>query len=178
MSQTDEPHPFVLYLESLAAPEKRGALAALRRGLGQPPGSAVEMFRYIVPWLPSGARGNQETAFYLVAALFALHPVSGRQGDMGAHLAQTRRPDEREDALERRFTALLAAHPDDLPFYLRQTISFLRSKGDIPVNWSQLLIDIQAWSHPERYVQKRWARSFWARPSRETAGAETSTESN
>ena len=33
--------PFVTYLESLR--EDRGALAALRRGLGQPPGTPVHL---------------------------------------------------------------------------------------------------------------------------------------
>ena len=68
-----------------------------------------------------------------------------------------------EDALERRFTALLAAHPDDLPDYLRQAVSFLKSKEE-PVNWTQLLWDLQSRDKrddPKRSVQKQWARSFW-----------------
>ena len=81
---------------------------------------------------------------------------------MGAHFAHTRSPDSDNTAIERRFVALLAAHPDDLDFYLRQAVSFLRSK-EVPVNWQQLLSDVLAWSHPERYVQKAWARAFWGR---------------
>ena len=68
-----------------------------------------------------------------------------------------------EDALERRFTALLAAHPDDLPDYLRQAVSFLKSK-DVPINWNQLLWDLQDWDKredPKYSVQKKWARAFW-----------------
>ena len=106
--------------------------------------------------------GLKESAFYLVAALFALHPQSTEFGNMGAHMAKTR-TESGEDALERRFTALLSAHPDDLPDYLRQAISFLKSKEE-PVNWTQLLWDLQSWDKrddPKTSVQKKWARSFW-----------------
>ena len=78
-------------------------------------------------------------------------------------MARTRTPGGDDTAIERRFVALLAAHPDDLALYLRQAISYLRSK-EVPVNWQQLLVDLQAWSHPDQYVQKRWVRAFWGCP--------------
>jgi hypothetical protein len=34
----------------------------------------------------------------------------------------------------------------------------------VPVNWHQLFADVLAWNHPDGYVQKQWARAFWARP--------------
>jgi CRISPR system Cascade subunit CasB len=155
---------FIDRLQKLAEGQERGALASLRRGLGQPPGTVADMYRYVEPFLGeqgSGAR-FKESAFYLVAALFALHPKSTDEGNMGTHMAKTR-TDSGADALERRFTALLAAHPDDLPEYLRQSISFLKSK-DVPVNWNQLLWDLENWEKrddPKYSVQKKWARSFW-----------------
>ncbi len=164
-------HPFIAHLQSLADGQERGALAALRRGLGQPPGAAVEMFRYVEPFLPQKRRAPQEAAYYLVAALFAFHPKSTDEGNMGAHMAQAR-SEGGEDALERRFTALLAAHPDDLPDYLRQAISFLKSK-EIPVNWNRLFWDLHAWDEEDRRVQKHWASAFWSRtqPIEESANA-------
>ena len=155
---------FINRLKELAAGQNRGALASLRRGLGQPPGTVADMYRYVEPFLgelDSGAR-FKEPAFYLVAALFALHPKSTDEGNVGTHLAKTRTKNG-EDALERRFTALLAAHPDDLPDYLRQTVSFLKSKEE-PVNWLQLIKDLQYWDkrdNPKYSVQKRWAQEFW-----------------
>jgi len=158
-----EGHPFIRYLQKLADGQERGALASLRRGLGQPPGTVADMYRYVEPFLGQDNRGGlKESAFYLVAALFALHPKSTESGNMGAHMAKTRM-ESGEDALERRFTALLSAHPDDLPDYLRQAISFLKSKEE-PVNWTQLLWDLQSWDKRDdaKYsVQKKWARSFW-----------------
>ncbi len=158
-------HPFITCLERLR--DDRGALAALRRGLGQPPGTVADMYRYVVPWLPD----DSEAAYYLIAALFAYHPDAGGTGNMGRHFARTRDPQGDNTAIERRFTALLAAHPDDLDFYLRQAVSFLKSK-EVPVYWHQLLSDVLAWDHPDRYVQQQWARAFWGRPAKETQTTE------
>ncbi|GIV76693.1 MAG: hypothetical protein KatS3mg050_1087 [Litorilinea sp.] len=138
--------PFITYLESLRDQEDRGALAALRRGLGAP-GTAHSMFPYVVPWLPEGASRQQEDAYFLVAALFAYHPDPGGTGNMGDHFARARTPDGDDTAIERRFTALLAAHREDLPVFLRQAVGFLRSK-EVPVNWHTLFRDIRYWFHP------------------------------
>ena len=130
-------------------------------GLGQPPGTVAEMFRYVEPFLPEKRSAAQENAHYLVASLFALNPVTAPSGNMGTHLARTRK-EGGEDALERRFTALLSAHPEDLPVYLRQAVSFLKSK-DEPINWDQLFKDLLYWDHPDKFVQKKWASAFWGR---------------
>lgn len=160
-----QPHAFITHLEQLR--EDRGALAALRRGLGQPAGQAREMYPYVVPWLPAEAGGPREAAYYLVAALFAYHPDAGGAGNLGDAFRRTRDPQGDDTAIERRFTALLTAHPNDLPFYLRQAISFLKSK-DVPVDWQQLFYDVQQWGHSDGFVQKQWARSFWGRPTTDT----------
>ena len=164
-------HPFTTHLENLR--DNRGALAALRRGLGHPPGTVASMYRYVVPWLSDDTLPWQENAYYLTAALFAYHPSKGGAGNLGDHFAHIRAPQGDDTAIERRFTALLAAHPDDLGFYLRQAISFLKSK-DVPINWHQLLPDVMAWSHPDyrERVQKNWARAFWGQPTKETQSEE------
>lgn len=178
-------HPFVAYLEKLAKAEDRGALAALRRGLGQPPGTIPDMFRYVVPHLPNAAYPGSwsEKTHYLIASLFALHPESSPEGNIGDHFAALLDPDpDNNKALEGRFTALLTAHPDDLHIYLRQAISFLKSKEEGAkgkVNWRQLMWDVLQWTDPDRapQIQKRWANAFWRyRPSEvETAGPESAT---
>jgi CRISPR system Cascade subunit CasB len=166
-------HPFIEYLEGLR--DDRAALAALRRGLGQPPGSAPEMYRYVVPWLAADAPPQREEASFTVASLFAYHPAAGGSGNMGDHFARARDPGGDDTAIERRFSALLAAHPADLAFYLRQAVSFLRSK-DVPVDWHRLLADMLGWGHPDRYVQKRWARAFWGRRFQEQPDQPTNDE--
>ena len=160
-------HQFVTYLETLA--EDRAALAALRRGLGQPPGTVPDMFPYVVRRLPDSVYPGSwnESAYYLIAALYAYHPMGATDGNLGNHFRRTLDPqnDDRNQATERRFTALLPAHPDDLHYYLRQAISFLKSKDDVPINWHQLMWDVRDWGDSERRtgVQKRWATQFWRR---------------
>jgi len=170
-----ETYPFITYLEGLAEREDRGALAALRRGLGQPPGTVAAMYPYVVPWLPADAPPWQEAAYYLIAALFALHPAPGGTGNLGESFRQAQDTEpppageaQRISPVERRFTALLAAHPDDLPDHLRQTVSFLKSK-EVAINWHQLLVDVQEWNRPDRRVQKEWARTFWGARRQESA---------
>lgn len=153
-------HPFVDYLQSKR--DDRGALAALRRGMGHPPGTVAAMYPYVVPWLRDDAPRWREDTYYLIAALFAYHPMTGGAGNVGHHFARVRNAQADNTAIERRFTVLLAAHPDDLGAYLRQAVSFLRSK-EVPVHWHQLLSDVMAWGHPDRYVQRQWARAFWGR---------------
>ncbi len=174
-----KPQPFVEYLQKLKGDEQRGrtALAALRRGLGQPPGQAPEMFRYVTPFIPTDAGVWQEECYFLIASLFGLHPESTEIGNMGDHYSRLRQSAD-DAAVERRFMALLAAHPDDLDTYLRQAVSLLKSK-DVPVNWSQLLWDVLAWNDPDRRlrVTKAWARAFWKGPSEEDVPLPDAAES-
>lgn len=164
---------FITYLEDLR--DDRGALAALRRGLGQPPGTVASMYRYIVPWLSADTPPWREEAYYLIAALFAYYPDLGGRGNMGHHFAHARDPQGDDTAIERRFTTLLAAHPDDLATYLRQAVSFLKSK-EVPINWHQLLPDVLAWGHRDRYVQQQWARAFWSPAKQSAEKAATGSE--
>ena len=88
-----ETHPFITYLEGLAEREERGALAALRRGLGQPPGTVAAIFPYVVPWLPQDPAPWEEAAYYLIAALFALYPSASGAGNLGASFRQAQAQD-------------------------------------------------------------------------------------
>ena len=163
-------HSFITYLESLTKADDRGALAAIRRGLGQPPGTVPAMFPYVVNKLPQHAYSGSwtEKVYYLIASLYALHPESTTEGNLGDHFWRTLQHDaEKDKAIERRFTALLTAHSEDMPIYLRQAISFLKSK-EVAINWHQLMGHILQWDKPEQAteVQKWWAAQFWRRPKK------------
>lgn len=169
---------FIDFLRGLADRDDLAALAALRRGLGKEPGTAPEMYTYVVPFVPKEARPYQEAPYYLVAALFAWHqldwPSEDRFTNLGASLARLRRKlasdrgetPEQGDSTERRFVALLSSPGEDLPFQLRQMIGLLRA-NEIPVNWLQLLFDIQQWNADSRIVQRRWASAFWGQAASE-----------
>lgn len=153
-------HEFIIYLEGMQ--EDRAVMAALRRGLGQPSGAAPEMFRYVVPFIHETTGAWQEEVYYMIASLFGYHPESGGMGNMGDHFGVLRRQNPDSPAIERRFTTLMAAHPEDLAFHLRQAVSLLKSK-DVAINWHQLIQDALWWNHPESRVRvcKRWANQFW-----------------
>jgi CRISPR system Cascade subunit CasB len=169
-----ETHPFIAHLEKLVKEQDLGALANLRRGVGKPSGSAREMDRWVLRYVPTGAHGDQENVYYLVAALFAYwyqgtndvhqNPPSNLGSSLrmlvDLEAAGNNNRDEIEKRTEKRLVALLNSHLDDLPKHLQHTISLLKSK-DIPINWSQLLGDVQNWHREDREIQRRWARGFW-----------------
>lgn len=175
---TRELERFIQYLEEHR--DDRAMLAALRRGVSQPPGAIPEVSKYVQSWLWYTAPAYLEEAYYLIAPLFALHPMKGGEGNMGNHFADLCEPGkEPPPSVERRFMLLLSAHPDDLADYLRQAIGLLKSK-DVPVNWQRLLKDVLAWKRrderPRLKVQKEWARKFWR--SRDKTSSATETQSN
>jgi len=163
---TTERVSFISYLEGLSGAGDRAALAALRRGLGRPPGTAIEMHRFVVPWLKEEGDSWRERVHYLAAALFASHPLLGKASLAGA-LAQAAATTG-SGSVERRFMALLNSHPDDLPEHLRHAVSLVRAKG-IALDWHRFFRDLLGWRSPERHVQRRWARDFWGRGG-ETTG--------
>jgi CRISPR system Cascade subunit CasB len=161
---------YVEYLKELERNEDRAALAALRRSLGKSPGEAAEAHRYILPFNPTTW---EESAYYLVGGLFALHPQSWRRdaGDrswtnLGASFARLRSQVDSK-SIEKRFVALLNCHEDDLAEHLRHAIGLLRSK-EIPIDWVELLKDLCNWNHEDRFVQLNWARAFWGRADEQT----------
>ena len=176
----DSAWAFADYLHGLAAAENRAALAALRRGLGKAPGEAAEAFPYVVPWIPSNATAREEEAYFLVASLFALHPLTWPADDgpaasrnLGASLARLAAQRESSEAVEGRFVALLNAHREDLPEHLRRIIALLKA-AEIPVDWAGLLTDLRRWDLPQRPVQRSWAKSFWG--ARGEAAPESETD--
>jgi len=155
MTTEDRKHPFVTYLQDHA--QDRAMLAELRRGLGRSPGEAPGMFPYVVPFVH---QRYEENNLYMLASLFALHPASTDEGNMGRHLYQYIGVVGDEAATTRRFVQLLNLRRESLDSPLRQHISILKSK-DIPVNWHRLLYDLNYWDHEARFVQKNWASEFW-----------------
>ena len=165
---------FIAHLEALRDREERGALAALRRGAGSPPGAVASMYPHILPWVPRQRR--VEDAAYIIGSLFALNPQPGGTGNLGRSFSMV--PKQRQtDSLEKRFVALLNSHREDLPHYLRQAVSLLKS-SEIPVDWRRLLRDILHWEHESRFVQQQWASEFWQRKAEGTPEPRTKAAKN
>jgi CRISPR system Cascade subunit CasB len=179
MSDSASQGPAIIqHLLQLAAPGNvdRAALAALRRGLGRPAGTVAEMYPHVQPYVGTDARPGYEDACYIVAALFASHPLSwSPSGDLpritnlGASFAQIR---GRSGSVESRFTALLSCDRRELPDHLRHGVSLLKADG-IPIDWQHLLRDIVNWADERRWVQRGWARGFWGQQASQQKAPES-----
>ncbi|MGA9994152.1 MAG: type I-E CRISPR-associated protein Cse2/CasB [Pyrinomonadaceae bacterium] len=158
---------FITALEQLIKQEDRAALAALRRGLGKEPGTAMEMHSYVARFT-QGLSDYAEAPYYIVAALVGLYPTERwqlneekAQTNLGASFNYLSPPkSENRPSVERRFVALLNCNTEDLPDHLRQAISLLKSK-DVHVDWLRLLRDIKQWERDDRRAQRQWAKAFW-----------------
>jgi len=154
--------------------DDRKALATLRKGLVRAPGQVPEIIQYLAPLIPPRLARIPDLMdlCYLVGSLYALHPETWKPPDdaragptfvqnFGSSAARLRNEGEGlSNSMEQRFIALLAAHKDDLPSHLRYSVTILRGSS-IPVNWSQLLLDLRGWEWDDNPVQRRWAESFW-----------------
>lgn len=164
----------------------RATLAKLRRGLGKSPGEALQMFEFVGKFLPERASEAEQDAYFLVAALFAMHPkhqyvANARYHDtLGTSFARLKREEEkngpeRGTPIERRFSTVLRASRDKLPEHLRHAISLLRTK-EVGVDYMQLLHDIRYWDTEDRSVQRSWANAFWGRSAQGQAAEEATIE--
>jgi CRISPR system Cascade subunit CasB len=166
MSENSPDGRFIQYLCELVRKEDRRQLAALRRGLGKPPGTVWEMYPVLGRFL--GDYRKQDEARFLVASLFALHPNHRK----GRSLGQVCRECGEHESAEKRFQALLASHRDELPDRLRRVIAMAKSRAEpVPVDYEALLRDLRNWNHPDHCVQERWARDYWRRAPAADAGA-------
>jgi len=125
MSDEKQIHPFIDYLYSLSqGHQHRGALADLRRGLSESPGTAPVMFPYVARWVPEDARQSwKEKVYYLVAALFAYYQSGSKQagkqritsGNFGEHCLRAKAAKKQSESYEMRFASLLKSNVEDLP---------------------------------------------------------------
>jgi len=153
-----------------------GKLAMLRRGCGERDAIAGKC-----PWFYGVLRGEgNETTSYLVASLMAQYSTSKiksgshrDEGDFGSTLKKAFNASGSE-SMKRRFLILLDSDYNsytgegDLPYRLRQMIRYVAHLR-LGVDWPQLFDDIKLWNHPDKYVQKRWARSFYGNQRQDDA---------
>lgn len=184
----DDGRTFVGELETLRERD-RGAMAALRRNAGE----TLEDARGVA-WMHGRLyrelRRKNDEMYFLVATLFDWNrkrSIGG--GDVGVTMRLLAQ-EAGEEAIERRFLALLDAEFDDihdaqdgfkkgggeLAFRLRQMVK-LAASSEIGLNWAVLLADLCCWNTPGKPVQKKWARNFYAPNLNITDEDESSTRS-
>ena len=147
---------FVAQLEALDA----GDRARLKRSAGKTIAEAGHnSLALFYKTLPSDVPPYQEQSYFLAATLFPL-TGGGGEGNLGNSLRRAV-DSSNESSLDRRVERLLDADDEQLPFLMRQAVRYLYSNR-VPINWPRLLGDLLYWSHPERFVQRQWARSYFA----------------
>ncbi len=163
---------FIERIERLNA----GELAMLRRGCGE-----RDPIEGRCPWLVGLIYGvaSEATAF-LVATLLAQYKTADIkasrhriEGNFGVTWKRAIKGIDSE-SIRRRFHILLDADYEpwtgdgDLPYRIRQMVRYAAGK-EVGVDWSILLVDLKSWNQPEKYVQKRWASTFFSNEKSENA---------
>lgn len=150
------------------------ALARLRRGVGKPPGSLLDVLEYtaapeIVEGWHSDAPSPAEIAVHHGLTLYAMHQQSRRVAmhQSGHRLGRSLRRlagegvRDPENRVLRRFNMLgTAATFDEAVHHLRGLVQLLRGK-DIPLDYARLSQELYSWQvfGPER-VRLVWGRDF------------------
>jgi CRISPR system Cascade subunit CasB len=148
-------------LEDLADPSHpdRAVLAHLRRGLSADPSYVVARVGWLFRAVPDGDLFDA----VLTAGLFALTKggcANRKDWSFGKTFGSL--PGKGDNAsIERRFIDLLDTDREDLDYKLRQAVTLI-AQHQLPLDWSLLLLHLRHWDHPDRWVQRRWARDFWA----------------
>ncbi len=151
---------FVQHLLKLKENNNRSALAELRASLTA--GKELLAARHVLPWLGDSVGYGHEEAALLIAGLFAIHPEASIGTNFGETMLRISEVQKKQSSTEQRFVALLSTNREDIRYHLRQSVHLAKS-CDIPINWAQLYRDLCNWDHPDRFVQRNWARRFWGR---------------
>jgi len=162
-------------LTKLADPHapNRGVLSRLRRALTAPVYVGLTGTNGLFRMVPNKA----EERAVLAAALFAWTKGALRHTPdvnfgvaFGAGLTE-----EGKQQREKRFIDLLDTDWEDLPYKLRQAVALIGA-ADVGLDWALLIRHLGHWSHPERWVQKEWARGYWTFDETEKATANAQAE--
>lgn len=146
----------------------RGELAMLKRNAGENIKSsrdAIVVFYQISrglamsPW--------EEDTYFLVATLYALYPDSDAEcGGFGVTLREIRK--KTSASLDMRVKRLLECEPvteenNELGFKLRQMVNLAKAKI-VKINWPLLIEDLSSWGSDKCWVQRKWAKQYYAEP--------------
>lgn len=188
-SITLEPKPSQLFLESLRKIE-RGQLAVLKRNAGHTIAESRAAIGLFYRLLPKGiAGGRDEEIYFLIATLFGLNTET-HNGDFGSTMQAVKilrsgPAGDFDSGLDHRMAVLLDSQFDsvdgrrpgggELAYRLRQCVK-LAAGARVGVDWEQLLEDLIWWTHPDRRVHKRWARSYYGSAREHEKKKEESTD--
>jgi CRISPR system Cascade subunit CasB len=148
-------------LTKLAHPDSpdRAVMAHLRRGIDLPLDYVLSRVGWLFRRVPDFALTNAVLAAGLFAWVKGDCPQS--QGvNFGAAFGADLTLEEKQQR-EKRFIDLLDTDAEELPYKLRQAITLI-AREHIGLDWVLLIQHLGHWIHPDRWVQREWARGFWA----------------
>lgn len=147
------------FITALARLDNAGR-ARLKRNAGRTLNEARDVHRIFYQALPYEVAGRpEEEIYFLIATLYPLAKARSDGATLGTTLRMARLLRESE-SIDRRFQALIDSDLDQLRFRLRQIVRLIAA-SEQAIDWGQLLNDLLAWNHPDRYVQLRWARDYF-----------------
>lgn len=174
----DEADAFAVALNALAGESRRADRATIKRARTGHETQRILARRIYHQLVPIGLAHTRWTMDLVerVASLFVLNPLGKDTGEGLGNALRTlaHRPEVSSDAVDRRFTVLLAAGPDTLDTHLARFFTRLHGAG-VPVDYAQLTLHLQNVDHPSRWVQRRWADEFWGPHSTSDTDIEQTT---
>jgi CRISPR system Cascade subunit CasB len=180
MTPTDEKEDFVSTFVKRLQDLEPGERARFKRNAGLAMDEAHNVLGLFYKRLlyDRTLRDWWEEIYFLVATLFPFEKKRKREQEssfaepterprnFGASLGQIRRSIKGVEGLDTRFERLLDADEQQMPFYLRREIQYLFNNNG-RVDWERLLKDLLDWNHPDRWVQRTWARDYFSTPVQE-----------
>jgi len=160
---SDFSNQFINYLVSLCERDS-GAMAKLRHSLAFAPGTYPQAYPYVERFVAESwhVQDSHRLSLYVVAALFARHPVVDEAKSFAKAFAEVCNKRD-SPSLERRFIAILDADADIISDYLRHAISLIATEG-IGFDYAKLRDDLAVWMNRRRvldHVRQKWAREFY-----------------
>jgi len=154
---------FIDYLASLRERDN-GAMAKLRHSLAFAPGAYPQAYPYVERFMAESwhSQDSHRLSLYVVAALFARHPVVDETKSFAKAFAEVCNKRESK-SLERRFIAILDADVDTIFDYLRHAISLIAIEG-IGFDYATLRNDLVTWMNRLKnldILRQRWASDFY-----------------
>ncbi|MFW9879086.1 MAG: type I-E CRISPR-associated protein Cse2/CasB [Candidatus Thorarchaeota archaeon] len=163
---------FITELKNLKESD-RGAYTALKRAAGvsiaQSRQGAIAAFYKILPFALMNSR--MEEIYFIVATLYGHNDEYHFEGNFGETLHDVKNRFDLE-GMDRRMMGLLDSNFEiskqkiikggELAYKLRQLVKLANSKN-IGINWLHFLKDLKNWNHPEKFVQKKWARYYFGK---------------
>jgi CRISPR system Cascade subunit CasB len=160
-------------------------LAAMRAGLGEPPGTVPALWPFYTT-ATDGRVTPELAAEHAALSLYGLHqqgrrdPVHRRGTGPGAALRELRRSERFSvEAVDRRVAAAVnTTSADALVYRLRGLVTQLRTIGQ-PLDYDMLLGDIKDWHHLQarRRVRRAWGLAYYSWGPRTGDGEKSDTPS-